>query len=483
MFLAYTYKLKPSPSQAQIMTHWLDMLRALYNFNLRDRIEAYEQVKAPVLGNYCRLDTQADCCPLTCSISKNATIGYPWRANGTRRSACEQQQSNLIELKSSRPWYKKIYSSVLQGALEQLDNAFKNFFKEKKGYPRFKSKSKFRSFSYKPNQVKIEGRRIYLPKIGWMPFYLSRPIPDGFSIRTVTVKKKATGWFVSIRLEDKSIPAIPKIEKSQIKTGIGCDLGINKLVSLSNEETIPNPKFYKQVERRRKIRARRASRKVKGSKNRTKAYQYLAKLEAKVAEKRNNYQWKTAHKICKSGELVAFEDLNIKGMMARCKPKKDENGKYIKNGQSKKKGLSRVIGDAGWGQLKQKVRTVAEKLGLYYVEVDPKHTSQTCNNCGCVDAANRLGEKFVCTDCGWIEDADTQASKNILDRGLKILSISLPKLPMVNRKVTTKESRESRETSMGLPVEPSNPQYKQLCLFNWEDVCIGNGTKPESHVL
>ena len=91
MFLAYIYKLNPSPSQAQIMDNWLNMLRALYNFNLRDRIDAYEQAKCPVLGNYSRLDNQGQCCPLACSVSKSATIGYPWRNNGKKRSPCEQQ--------------------------------------------------------------------------------------------------------------------------------------------------------------------------------------------------------------------------------------------------------------------------------------------------------------------------------------------------------------------------------------------------------
>lgn len=448
MFLAYVYKLRPSLSQSQLMTDWLNMLRSLYNFSLRDRIVAYEQVKAPVLGNFSLIENKAECCPLSCSISKVAMVGEPFKKDGKKRNAYEIQSSNLPLLKEARPWYKRIHSTVLQQTLKQLDEAFSKFFKEKTGYPKFKNRSKFRSFSYPPLQVKIEGRSIYLPKIGWMPFYLSRPIPDGFEIRTVTVRKKVTGWYVSLRLEDKSIPEIPKIDKSQIKTGIGCDLGINKLASLSNEETIANPKFSKQVERRRKIRARGASRKIKGSKNRTKAYQRLAKLENKVAEKRNDYQWKIARKICALGEVIVFEDLNIQGMMKRCQPKRNEKGHYEKNGQSRKRGLNRVIADAGWGELKQKVKTVAEKLGLYYVEVNPKHTSQTCNNCGCVDAANRVGEKFLCTECNWIEDADTQASKNILEKGLKILGISLPKLPMVSRKVTTKESSQKLETSL-----------------------------------
>lgn len=471
MFLAQVYKLKPTSNQSQQMEDWLNMLRALYNFSLRDRIDAYEQAKAPILGNFSILSSKAEACPLTCSISKNAIVGDPFKNNGKKRNAYEQQSSNLPLLKVSRPWYKKIHSTVLQQTLKQLDEAFKKFFNEKTGYPKFKNKSKFRSFTYPPNQVKIDNNKIYLPSIGWIGFYLSRPRPLGFELKSVTVRKKANGWYVSIRLEDKNVPQKTIIDKSQIKTAIGCDLGINKLVSLSNEETIANPKFNEQVKRRKTIRARRASHKKKGSKNRQKAYQSLAKLEQKTANKRADFQWKVAHKIANLGDVIVFEDLNIKGMMKRCRPKLNENGKHEKNGQSAKAGLNKAIADAGWGDLKLKVQAVAEKLGLYFVEVEPNHTSQTCHHCGCVDKSNRKGEKFICTDCGWIEDADTQAGKNILAKGLKLLGVNLPQLLAVSQKVTSRESSQI-ETSLALADEPANPrQVKQLSLFDLMGGC------------
>jgi len=81
MILAHVYKLKPSQRQSQTMSDWLDMLRGLYNFALRERIEAYEQVKATVIGDFCRLDNQGECCPLTCSVSKSASHAYPWKVD------------------------------------------------------------------------------------------------------------------------------------------------------------------------------------------------------------------------------------------------------------------------------------------------------------------------------------------------------------------------------------------------------------------
>ncbi|MDJ0578209.1 MAG: transposase [Xenococcaceae cyanobacterium MO_234.B1] len=336
MILAHVYKLKPNSEQWANLTNWLSMLRAHYNFCLRDRIEAYEQVRSPVLGNYSRLDNQdghltvlgspqhpcpRECCPLTCSVNKSATIGYPWSKAGKRRSAGMQQDAYLPEMKAARPWYKQINADVLQMNLRRLNDAFSRFFDRQGGYPRFKSRSKFRSFSYKPKQVKIENNKVYLPGIGWMRFYLSRPLPIGFEIRTVTIRHKSDGWYMSVRLENKDVPALMPMDTNQVTKVVAADVGIRKLAALNTGELIPNPQFSKKVARRKRIRQRAASRKVKGSKNRSKAYVRLAKLDLKVGNQRDDYQWKVANKLCRLGDAIIFEALNIKNMMARCKPK------------------------------------------------------------------------------------------------------------------------------------------------------------------
>ncbi len=466
MILAHVYKLKPNSRQRTLMTNWLSMLRAHYNFCLRDRVEAYEQVRSPVLGNYSRLDNQGECCPITCSVSKSATVGYPWSKAGKRRSAGMQQDAYLPEMKAARPWYKQINADVLQMNIRRLNDAFSRFFDGQGKYPRFKGRSKFRSFSYKPKQVKIDKNKVYLPGIGWMGFYLSRPLPIGFEIRTVTIRHKSDGWYMSVRLENKDVPLLMPMDTSQVKRVVAADLGIRQLAALNTGELIPNPQFSKKVVRRKQIRQRAASRKIKGSKNRSKAYARLAKLDLKVANQRNDYQWKAAYKLCRLGDAIIFEALNVKGMMARCKPKKcPETGKYLKNGQAAKRGLNRVIADAAWGELKLKTKAVAAKLGLIVAEVDPKFSSQQCSCCGYTSPLNRDKEKFLCEECGFLEDADVQASSNLLKRGLKILGISPSQLRQVLPKVTLKESE--KETSLGLPDEPKNPQ--QLCLFEWRD--------------
>jgi putative transposase len=293
MILAYKYKLKPNNSQKAMMVNWLNMLRGHYNFCLRDRIDSYEQVRQPKLGNYCDLKTKAECYPLTCSVSKKSQLGEPFKGN-KKRNAYEMQSSELPNLKKTRTWYKNIHSTVLQQNLRKLDTAFKNFF-EGKGYPKFKTKQRFKSFNYPPNQVKLNGNKIYLPSIGWMRFLKSRQIPEGFSLRSVTVRQKTDGWYVSIQIEDKSIPQSQPKDLDQVKSVIGCDLGVKKLLALSNGEQIKNPNFEKQKERTKTIRQCRASRKKRGSKNQKKAAQKLARLDQKIVNQRNNYQWNIAH--------------------------------------------------------------------------------------------------------------------------------------------------------------------------------------------
>lgn len=430
------------------------MLRLQYNFRLRERIEAYEQARAPKLGNYCNLDSQAECCPLACSVSKNALYGNPWAIAGKKRSAWAQQDADLTNLRKDRPWYAEINRSVMNQMLRQLEAAFKGFFTQGRGYPKLKRRGRFRSFTYPPGLVGFQGSRIRLPGIGSMTFFLSRPFPDGFSIRCVTIRKKVDGWYTSVRLEDNTVPE--PASPSAAQAAVGVDLGISKLIALSNGETVANPRFYKQKERRRQILARRASRKVLGSKKRAKAYQKIARLEHKIARQREDYQWKTAHKLVGRFDFIVFEDLNIIGMKKRCQPKQDDiTSEYLHNGQSAKSALNQAISDAGWGKLKQKVKVLAARSGILVREVNPCKSSQECSVCHYVSPENRDGEKFICENCGYHADADVDAAIVILQRGLKDLGISFPKLPGVPRKVTP------TETSTVLPVEPGNPRKNE----------------------
>ncbi|MGB7711351.1 MAG: transposase [Microcoleus sp.] len=430
MLKNYLYKLRPNQTQDSKMSNWVDLFRSHYNWCLNDRITHYNQQF--IQAKYCEIRTQSEVSPLTCYVSKNGATGNPWKDSKTdfegktknpRRSAGDIQITALPDLKTARPWYSGIDSTVLQQNIKRLDTAYKNFF-EGSCFPKFKNRSNFTSFTFVMG-VKIQGHKIYLPKLGWMRFYNSRSIPDGFIIKACAVRRRQNGWYVSIRIEEKSIPDyLTKSLKDVVKI-IGCDLGITKLVHLSDGDQIKNPKFStnKKAKRTLKIRQRRVSRKVKGSKNRKKAAKKVGLFYHKISNKRQAYQWKTAHKIVdRNIDAIALENLNVSVMMRRCRVKIDEStGRFLKNGQSRKKGLNRSISDASWGELILKIEYLAAKQGKIVIKVNPRHSSQECRKCGHTDKSNRDGEKFICVECGHHEHADIGAAKTIRDRALEMV--------------------------------------------------------------
>ncbi|ACK67162.1 transposase, IS605 OrfB family [Rippkaea orientalis PCC 8801] len=449
MLLGYCYKLRPNHHQSEKIDEWINLLRATYNWSLRDRIDTYYQRYC--CGQYCDLQTKAVITPLVCLIG--GASGEPWRENGKKRSPVEIQITNLPSLKKARPWYKDIDSTVLQQNLKQLNTAFDNFFKGR-GFPKFKNRSRFRSFTYSMG-VKLKGNKIYLPKLGWMKFYNSRPIPDGFKIKSVTVRKKADGYYVSLRIEDKSIPAFPVKNLEEIQTITGLDMGLGKLVYCSDKSAIDNPKFAtnKTAKRLQKIRQRRVSRKNKYSKNKQKAQQRLSRFQHKIAVKREAYQWQTAKKIVDKSDSIAVEDLQISNMIKRCKPKYDEKtGRFLKNGQSAKRALNRLIADASWYSLTQKIEYMAAKSGKIVLRVNPRCTSQQCSVCHHIDPANREGEKFLCMNCGHIDDANFQASLNIKNKAINQYQLNI-------------KNRTSSKKKCGDKVGRDLPEPKQLTLF------------------
>ncbi|WP_293342753.1 transposase [Microcoleus sp. CAWBG58] len=203
MLTNYVYKLRSNQTQSSKMSAWVDMLRSQYNWCLNDRICQYNQHF--IQGNYFEIRTKGEASPLTCFVSKNGATGNPWKdsksdfegkARNPRRSAGDIQITALPELKMARPWYNAIDSTVLQQNVKRLDVAYKNFF-EGRGFPKFKNRSNFTSFTFVMG-VRIKGNKIYLPKLGWMRFYNSRSIPDGFTIKACTFRKRLNGWYVSI---------------------------------------------------------------------------------------------------------------------------------------------------------------------------------------------------------------------------------------------------------------------------------------------
>jgi len=488
MKTAYRFKLSPNRQQRETLLDWRPLVRSLVNYCLAERNSSYQQ--GFTQGAFCDLKTKGEACPLTCSVNKSTSLGYPWKLDNEklrrgkdltkprnpRRSAYEMQSAYLTEMKKSRPWYKSVCADVLQQALLNLDKAFQNFLSKKSKYPRFKRTTDI-SFEFKPGTVRVTNNRITFPVLGSMRFFLSRPIPESWKIKTCTISFEADGCYVSMLLEDKTVPTASPKKKEELETVLGVDVGINKIVSLSNGETIANPRFFNKSARRLAIRQRSVARKKKGSKNRARAANQVARVHQKIRRQRTDYSWKLAKKLAGSAEVIAFEDLNIKAMSKRCKPKVDAaTGKYLRNGQSAKAGLNKAIADASWYSVRLKTHYLASKLGNLVVTVDPRHTSVECSCCGYISPNNRDKEKFVCEVCHHHADADVDGAVVIAQRAAQNLGIV--SLRVVNPKVMPlpESTGNLKRKDMSLPLggEPRNLLKQenhpiQLSLFDYLD--------------
>lgn len=501
MQIRWIYKLKPNVSQQQIMQDWLITLRQHRNFALRERETGWNTNNrdadtgiAYAWGAFCDLETSIEygsCCPLTCPVIKHGVMPVQLndeqllKRSGKKRvvwdDASGLQSKRTTQLRSERENYGQIDSAVLQRNLARLDAAFTGFWKHQRGFPQYRKKANFLSFEYKPGRCQftvmnlLQGKhrysRVYLPGIGSMRYYDSRPIPADADIRTVTVKREADGWYISVLMNTPQALPEPK-SLDQLKGLNTIDVGINKLIASSDGSFVENPRFAtnSKTKRQLKIRQRRVNRKQKGSHNRAKAGQQVTRLHKRVRDKRDAYQWKAAHKEVKKADAIGHEDLNIQGMKKRCKAVKGNNGRFLPNGQSAKRGLNRMIADASWGSLFQKIAWLALKAGKPRIPYPPHHTSQECSQCGHVSPHNREGEKFLCENCGHLDHADTQAARNGQKRiGLSFVS-NRRKKPTHDRKCLQVDESGSNAlcsdaASNGKQHQAGNPISKQLSLF------------------
>jgi putative transposase len=312
------------------------------------------------------------------------------------------QQNSLPQLKKDRPWYKDIQSQVLQNCIKRVDLAFQRYIKgdgngKRSGKPRFKGVGRYHSLTFASLGKKpITGNRLTLPKFsskfGAVKMVLHRPIPDGFKIKTAIISRKADGYYVTLSLQDDSVPQI--LPKDNVKNPIGIDMGLKSFLIKSDGSEVAIPQYYRKSQDKLKRVQKSVSRKRKGSNNRRKAVQKLAKVHKHVADTRKDFHFKTAKQLTDNHDLVAYEKLNIKGLA--------------------KSKLAKSILDAGWGQFLSILSTKAENAGLLTVAVNPKGTSQRCSNCG-HKVPKKLSERWhSCPNCGYQADRDVNAARNIL---------------------------------------------------------------------
>jgi len=380
MLKAYKYQIFPNKSQAELINRHLGSCRLVYNLALEVRLEAY-RTQNKYLSSF---------------------------------DLCYQ----LPELKKEFEWLQEIDSQALQASVKKIDVSFKNFLKHKAGFPKYKSKNTKQSFQCPNNTRRINWSRhtLDLPKIKKIPIAISRKFKG--DIKTVTISKTPTGkYFTSILVDNKKeLPNKPEIKPS---TTIGIDLGLANFAILSNGIKIDNPGYLKSNLQRLKVLQNRLIKKKKGSNNFNKARLVLAKQYEKIYNQRTNFLHNLSTTLISENQTICVEDLNIKGMSSRCKPKQDENGKYLPNGQSAKSGLNRSIRDVGWGMFLTMLKYKSDWYGRNYVEIGRFAPSSKLCTCGVLNKELTLSDRqWTCKHCGVTHDRDILAANNIKKIGL-----------------------------------------------------------------
>ena len=312
-----------------------------------------------------------------------------------------------LKKRNKTSWLKEIDSQAIQQSIANMDKAYQHFFKGG-GYPKFKSRHHSRQSYQYPQRVKIEGNKVFLPKVGWVKCKGLRKEFVG-KIKTVTVSHEAYQYHASILVDIEE----KEIEISHNCKSVGIDVGVSLVVADSNGNKVKPLDLVRELSKLR-TKAQQLSRKKKGLINRAKAKAKLAKQNLRIANMRKDF----LHKLSKSyseNQTVVVEDLKIKNMTKATKGTVEKPSKNTKA----KRGLSRAITQQSWGLFFELLEYKLSERGGQLIKVDPKFTSQTCNECGHVSKENRKSQdKFVCTACGHTANADINASKNILARGI-----------------------------------------------------------------
>jgi len=314
-----------------------------------------------------------------------------------------------LKKREKTSWLKEIDSQAIQQSIANMDKAYQHFFKGG-GYPKFKSRHHSRQSYQYPQRVKIEGNKVFLPKVGWVKCKGLRKEFVG-KIKTVTVSYEAYQYHASILvdIEDNTLKSCSNPNKA-----IGLDVGVSLVVADSDGNKVKPLDLMRELKKLR-AKAQQLSRKKKGSNNRAKAKVRLAKINLKIANKRRDFLHKLSLQYAENQGIVVVEDLKIKNMTKSAKGTKEKPGKSVKA----KAGLNRSITQQSWGLFFEFLEYKLKERRGQLIKVDPKFTSQTCNSCGHVSKNNRKSQsKFVCESCGYSENADVVGAKNTLAHGV-----------------------------------------------------------------
>lgn len=361
---AYKYRIYPNKTQQELIQKTFGCVRFVYNYYLDKRIKAYQENKTSL--NY------YDCC------------------------------KDLTSLKKELEWLREPDKDSLQKSLKDLDEAYKKFFKEHSGFPRFKSKKNHKK-SYRTsctnNNIEFQNNHIKLPKLGWVKTRDTQ-ISQG-RILNATVSQDPSGkYYCSLCCTDIEIKHLPPTNNQ-----VGIDLGIKDFAITSDGVKYSNPKYLQQSLNKLAKLQRELSRKTRGGSNWNKTRIKVARQYEKIRNQRQDFLQKLSTEFIKENDIICIEDLNISEMI-----------------QNNRKDIRRNIGDVSWCEFTRQLQYKADWYGRIIIKVGRYFaSSQTCSCCGKKFPITKdLGvRQWTCPNCKSILDRDINAAINILNEGLK----------------------------------------------------------------
>ncbi|WP_328513463.1 transposase [Streptomyces mirabilis] len=388
---AYRYRFYPTDAQAAELSRTFGCVRKVYNMALAARTEAWTRQE---------------------------------RVNYHQTSAMLTAWKKTEEL----AYLNEVSSVPLQQALRHLQTAFTHFFGKRAKYPRFKSRKKSRkSAEYTTSAFRFRDGELRLAKMSEpLRIEWSRPLPEGVNPSTVTVSQDAAGrWFVSLLCDDPGVKPLPENGNA-----VGIDAGLDHLLTLSTGEKIANPRHERRDRAALAREQRRLAKKEKGSANRARARLKVAKIHARIADRRRDTLHKITTRLVRENQTIVIEDLTVRNM--------------VKNHR-----LARAISDAAWSEFRSMLEYKAAWYGREVIAVDRWFpSSKLCSACGTLQDTMPLNMRTWTCDCGTTHDRDVNAANNLLAAGLAVTVCGAgarPQRSTPDRQSATKQKPSRRE--------------------------------------